>query len=299
LERYKPPRQLNMKRLSVFRDRSHFRGNDYPRAIEKHLAGAAKPVVICSPNARKSVNVAGEITRFIARRGAQHVVLILLAGVPNNEANPHQECEMAYPEALYAALEIPIGADYRGFKGDWHHMSSARFTEAWSKLLSEIYGISREEIGQYAKRRLRQERQLRRAMLCAIIIGLLSWAGWQLWTTTNTYNLAAARQEATPLAERAEDWISAEWLEVLTVADGYEEALAVLKRLPDSRVRADGWLAVAHGTWLLGQGDRVDYCLDQALCISPGENARGSGRAIGDRENRRGGLEVWSPRGSP
>jgi hypothetical protein len=106
LEEYKPPRALKLPRrnLVVFRDEADFTGVEYKESIEKHLKNSKKMIIICSRDARKSKYVNGEIRRFAEARDADNIVPVLLSGIPNNEATPGQEDEMAFPEALCEAM---------------------------------------------------------------------------------------------------------------------------------------------------------------------------------------------------
>lgn len=98
LKDYKPPKDLNVpqRRLNVFRDESDFTGSEYFQAIDHHLKGSHKLILLCSPEARQSTYVNDEIRRFVRTRGAENVISILVAGKANNEAVDCQESEMAY-----------------------------------------------------------------------------------------------------------------------------------------------------------------------------------------------------------
>src|SRR5262245_23907759 len=118
LAAYSPPGDLNLgqRRIDVFRDEGDFTGVDYDTAIARHLGDSRTLVVLCSPNARSSRYVDDEIRRFAAHHGAEHIIPVLLAGIPNNEANGEREAERAFPDALCEAMSMPLAADYRGFR---------------------------------------------------------------------------------------------------------------------------------------------------------------------------------------
>jgi hypothetical protein len=68
---------------------------------------------LCSPRARASEFVSDEIRRFAAERGAEHIIPVLVEGIPNNGAPAGQEARMAFPEALMAVMK-PRWRKYSG-----------------------------------------------------------------------------------------------------------------------------------------------------------------------------------------
>lgn len=173
LEAYKSPKGLEVPRrhLRIFRDEQDFTGPEYHRSLEKHLQDSAKLVVICSPVARQSPFVNDEIRRFVKIRGAEHIIPVLLSGIPNNEAKPDQEGEMAFPEALCEALGLPLAADYRGFATNKDKVNKGTFEGAWYKALADLYGKSRSEIEQRERKRERIRRfKLRLAVITLVVI---------------------------------------------------------------------------------------------------------------------------------
>ena len=89
LKRYSPPKDLPAphRRLNIFRDTEDFTGTEYFASVEQHLQGSRKLLVICSPNARGSDFVNDEIRRFANSHYPADIISILIAGIPNNEAN--------------------------------------------------------------------------------------------------------------------------------------------------------------------------------------------------------------------
>jgi WD40 repeat protein len=164
LSSYRPPEGLGLpdQRMRVFIDRSDFTGVDYAEAIVRHLAESAKLIVICSPNARQNPKyINEEIRSFVARRGAANVIPVLLAGIPNNEATPELEAQLAFPQELCDALGMPLARDFRGFDGQTRRLDRGRFEEAWFFLLADIYDKSRSEIERRDQiRRARTQRRL-------------------------------------------------------------------------------------------------------------------------------------------
>jgi hypothetical protein len=150
LERYLPPRDLGVarRRLDIFRDEEDFTGAEYHASLEQHLRNSATLIVICSPHARASKYVNDEIRRFVLLKGAENIIPILLSGVPNNEAAADSS-DLAFPDALCEALEMPLAANFAGidparqridkgqFQGSWHTCwpsCTARRAASWSSV---------------------------------------------------------------------------------------------------------------------------------------------------------------------
>ncbi len=177
LEDYRPPKNLAVpkRHLSVFRDESDFTGVEYYSSITTHLSVSEKLLVLCSPSARRSTYVNDEIRRFVARRGAENVIPLLLSGLPNGEARTEQETDMAFPEALIEAIPMPIAADYRAFETRGGRVDRGAFADSWYLILANVYRISRSEIEERdRKRRARRQRVV--ASIAASMIVALSFA---------------------------------------------------------------------------------------------------------------------------
>src|SRR5713226_8293134 len=158
LQKYAPPRGLNapQRRLNVFRDTEDLTGTEYYASIERHLRGSRRLLVICSPNAHRCKFVDDEIRRFAESHTSADIVPVLIAGLPNDEATPATEAEIAFPPALYEILKLPLASDYRGFDPAADRVGSSRWRGPWFKLLADIYGCSRAEIEERERhRRLR------------------------------------------------------------------------------------------------------------------------------------------------
>lgn len=181
LEAYDPPRGLAVPQrgLRVFRDEGDLTGSEYFRSIERYLQDSRKLLVVCSPEARKSRYVSDEIERFVALRGAEHVVAVLLQGLPDNEVQPGREEERAFPQALLDALRMPLAVPYAGI-GPRESVRRGRFEGSWYTVLANLYGVSREEIEQRDRRR--RERRMIALTTVAVVVGIvmLSLAGWAL-----------------------------------------------------------------------------------------------------------------------
>jgi WD40 repeat protein len=181
---YTPPADLAVpqRRLRVFRDESDFQGTEYQAAIEQVLRSSAKLLVVCSPNSRSSRYVGGEIASFAALRGKEHIVSVLIAGVPNNE-EPGTDGQKAFHDELVMRLPVPLAADYRGWDDKRDRIERDRFESGWYKLLADIYagyGVDRSAIEQREKRRQQRTRRLRMALLSGLTLVLASLTVWAL-----------------------------------------------------------------------------------------------------------------------
>ncbi len=110
LEHYKLPSSLALakRRLDVFRDQEDLVGADYYIAIDESLGQAAKLIVICSPNSAQSEFVDDEIRRYLASRSPDHVIPVLVAGLPNNEAGADQSGLRAFSPRLEQYWKMPL-----------------------------------------------------------------------------------------------------------------------------------------------------------------------------------------------
>jgi WD40 repeat protein len=159
LKRYRPPKDLPVprRRLDVFRDEEDFTGTEYHTAVERHISGSHKLILVCSPNAYRSEFVNDETRRFLRSHEPSEIIPLLFAGLPNNEAKPGEESRMAFPPALCERVEVPLAADYRGFNPTSDRVDSRRFRSAWYKLIADIYGRTRAEVeAREQRRRVRQ-----------------------------------------------------------------------------------------------------------------------------------------------
>jgi WD40 repeat protein len=162
LESYRPPKGLEtpQTRLRVFRDKHDFKVGDYHQNLETSLMASAKLIVICSPEARKSQFVNDEIKQFATLNGSEHIIPILLSGIPNNEAGPEQAERMAFPPALCELLEMPLAANFLKFDSKKNKVNRDRYSDAWHTILAHIYDVSRDEIEQRDRRRRNRTRRI-------------------------------------------------------------------------------------------------------------------------------------------
>jgi WD40 repeat protein len=177
---YRPPAPVGPpRRLNVFLDKEDLASHDYYAAIDKHLRESRKLIVICSPNARASAFVDDEIRRFAEARGAEHIIPILIAGIPNNEATPEREAEKAFPQALCDAIGMPLGVNYTGFRAGIDKFSKGLYYASWYTVLARIFDLGRAVIEE-RDRKLRM-RALRiwtaAAITLALVLSVLTfWA---------------------------------------------------------------------------------------------------------------------------
>jgi WD40 repeat protein len=178
LERYWPPKTLDVpsRRLVIFRDEDDFTGTEYHQSLDRHLQNSDKLIVLCSPSARASAYVNDEIRQFARLRGADHVVPVLVSGLPNNEAGPGDDALKAYPDALCDIMAMPLAADYRGFLPGTSKIRSGAYQGPWYTILANLYGRSRSEVEQRDLKYRQRQRRIVVGTVGAIAVVLLSLA---------------------------------------------------------------------------------------------------------------------------
>ena len=162
LKNYTPPKGLGAppRPLRVFRDQTDLTGVEYHQSIARHLAGSRKLLAMCSPRSRASQFVNEEISRFAAARGADNIVPLLVDGLPNNEALPEQEDQKAFPDALCAAMQMPLAADYRQFDVRRDKLNKGTFYGSWYTMLANLLDRSRSDIEQRDRKREARRRTI-------------------------------------------------------------------------------------------------------------------------------------------
>ncbi len=176
LENYIPPKDLDVprKRLNIFRFQTDMTGTEYYSAIEERIKSSAKLIVICSPNARKSKYVNDEINRFVDFNDPHNIIPVLIDGIPNNEAIKGEEDDKAFPDSLCESLKMPLAINYKDIDLKKDKINRGVYENQWYTLLSNIYGLSREEIEQRDKRRKQKQTRLLVTLVISIILILSS-----------------------------------------------------------------------------------------------------------------------------
>ena len=254
LSSYVPPKDLPLpqRRLDVFLDAEDFTGAEYYQALDRHLGSSGKLIVVCSPAARASSFVNDEIQRFARAKGPQHIVALLAGGIPNNEATAQQQEQMAFPDALCEAMQMPLAADYRGFDPKRSGVDRGAYEASWYTTLANVFDVSRAEIEQREKKRRARRRQINLAIAAVSVFVLagLSSIAWQQWQdAARQSNVSAARlltsqavaMESMPASQglRLRALIAAQSLRKAWTREGYDAWRRATLQMPPVLGRAD------------------------------------------------------------
>lgn len=193
----RPPGQDGPVR--VFRDRSDFTGSAYEADLEEHLRASAALIVLCSPHARRSDYVGDEIARFARLGDPTRIFPILVAGLPDNEADEQK----AFPPALLKAMQergMPLGAEFRGIDLARERLSGGRFESEWYKLLGNLFQAPPSEIQAQDQHRLMRQQRRRWMIAATAFVALAALLGLfvMLW-----WNAQAAEQRAVKAERQA------------------------------------------------------------------------------------------------
>lgn len=195
LEGHRLPKELRQtgQRLRVFRDEEDFTGTEYNGAITRHLSESRSLIVVCSPAARASTFVNDEIRHFAQVHGADRIIPVLLDGVPNNEAHPGQDQELAFPAALMACKQMPLAITYKGVDLRKGKLDKVPFEGAWYTLLANLLDMPRSEVEQRDKR---HKARIRNAWITGLsVVGLLLLM-LTAWALSERDKAAVQRDEA-------------------------------------------------------------------------------------------------------
>jgi len=255
LEAFSPPSTLPLpkRRLKVFHDEGDLSGTEYFQTIDRFLRASSTLIVVCSPASRASAYVNDEIRRFIAARGTDRIVSILLAGVPNNEARPDQDAEKAFPDALCQAIAVPLAVDYRRFDLTRDHLTKGTFGSAWYGVLANVYGVDAREIEQRDQRRQAKRRRILAAVVSAVILALSATAAVALLARAQ-----AARERDVAVSERGRADRNAEDARQRQAEAERQRHEADVQRQEADRRRRDAILRVAEIRWNNGVRARQD-----------------------------------------
>jgi WD40 repeat protein len=250
LANYTPQKDLPLphRRVDVFRDEEDFTGAEYYQSLDRHLTDSSKLIVLCSPAARASRFVDDEIRRFGRSRGPQHIIPLLVAGIPNHEAAPGQEARMAFPEALCESMQMPLAADYRDFDPRRSKVDRGRYETSWYTTLANIFDISRAQIEQREKKRRARRRYITLAAgaASAVLLVCLSFIAWKQITVAQRRATRAA-SDAQEARRQTEQSLAVSNLQAAETAAAQENVGAALAnvaralRLDPANVAVRAW----------------------------------------------------------
>jgi eukaryotic-like serine/threonine-protein kinase len=188
----------------VFRDREDFAaGHSLTEQTLAALAASQFLIVLCSPNAAKSIYVNEEIRRFKALGRADRVIPVIVGGEPGN---PDLEC---FPAALRYRVgpdgaltderEEPIAADARP-QGDGKAIATL-------KVVAGLLGIGLDQIVRRAERHQKRRARIRNGIIAMLVALTLASAGGFAWAryelSRNEALLDRMLQRATALTDKA------------------------------------------------------------------------------------------------
>ena len=176
--------RLGRRHLNIFRDINDLTGNRLAPALEENLRQSRTLVVLCSPAARASTYVGMEIARFAELRDADHIVPVLVAGVPNNDPGT-DPAEWAFPDALNDALGgLPLAPDLR--QDGAIKRPKGRLTEGspWTQLVAGIVGVRPDDLTERIAKAERR-RLLTLSGVLAVILAVVSTMAVFAWIQRN------------------------------------------------------------------------------------------------------------------
>ncbi len=206
IDGYRPPRRLRGKETRrgpvperlypVFRDREELATSpDLTQEIRDALESAQDLIVLCSPNAAKSVWVNREIEMFQALGKGDRIHAALLDGEPSE----------SLPPALMKSGVAPVAADLRAEGDGW--------TDGPLKVVAGVLGLGFGELKDREAARARARARLNGALAAvfALLFVVAAGAGWRAYVEQQRANAELARAEAAILA-------AAEGLTAITTA---------------------------------------------------------------------------------
>lgn len=187
LEAYRIPKALGEIRLTddpraknriypCFRDREELASGDLGAGLNTALNDAGALIVICSPNAARSVWVEKEIRHFESLGRSQRIFAVIADGEPlaSESGDPEKEC---FPPALRHAARLRAGdASPPDVVAGDARPGKDGFRNAWLKQVAGLAGVNLGKL-------LDRDRAARRARavqvaagLCILALGALSFA---------------------------------------------------------------------------------------------------------------------------
>ncbi len=188
----------------IFRDREDFSaGHSLTEQTLAALEASQFLVVICSPNAARSLYVNEEVRRFKAFGRPDRIIPVIVDGEPGNA---EREC---FPEALRLRLgpdgsptgerEEPIAADAR-FQGDGKELAKI-------KVVAGLLGLGLDEIVRRAQRARRRRNQVWGALAGVFLLLAVAASGSAVYAwhqlKTNEAFLNATLKTATEIVNTA------------------------------------------------------------------------------------------------
>jgi WD40 repeat protein len=279
LSEYTAPRDIypEGRRLRVFLDQNDLAGVEYQSSIEENLRASWKLLVICSPSARVSPYVDGEIRDFRSLHADRDLITeraiipLLLSGIPNNKVTEETRASAAFPQALFPAELIPLAADYRDIDPERQRPNRMPFESAWHKLLADTYNREPAEIAEREKRRMIRRRNTLIAGLSAAILVLSALSAFAFYSRS----LAVAARNEALRARQAE----AEQKDKAVKAAEAERLQRIRSQTDESRLLADLSRTQADR----GNGIGAALFAIQAL---PADKEQSAGRPVVDESVR-------------
>jgi len=184
--------------LSVFRDETDFTGAEYATALERHLHDSKSLIVICSPSACASGYVADEIHRFARLNGNERIFPVLVAGLPNDEADALK----AFPKALVDVVgKTPLAQDFRDFTPAVRGFGEPRFESEWYKLLANLQDVSPAAVRADDKQRQLRATRKRMFTFAALAIAMLGVVITMFWLWRRAEDAEARAKQMSDKAE--------------------------------------------------------------------------------------------------
>ena len=153
------------KRISpIFEYKSEMSGGYLKPSINAALDESKYLIVICSPNAPKSIWVADEVQKFINARKTDYIIPFIIAGEAYSK-NPQEEC---FPEPL-RNLKEPL----RGI-----NINELGRNAAAIKVVAQMFGLKFDTLWRRYERHLRKKIYIVIALLLLFTIFAFLFAGW-------------------------------------------------------------------------------------------------------------------------
>lgn len=177
LESYVLPKNLVKKRKGqktkierVFRDKEELPlTSNLEEPILEALHDSEWLIVVCSPRLRDSLWCKKEIETFIALRGREHVLAVLIEGEPATafpEELLYEIKEVEQPDGTIEKVKIekePLAADFRG--ANKKEILKSMKTEVL-RVIAAMFGVAYDDL-----RQRHRERKLRRIMFGSFAVG--------------------------------------------------------------------------------------------------------------------------------